>query len=43
MKSVAWSLTFQPREQTLTDEAADAAFAKLVKALGENFGAELRK
>jgi len=41
-KSVAVHLVFQSPERTLTDEDADAARARIVAALAERLGAELR-
>jgi phenylalanyl-tRNA synthetase beta chain len=41
-KSVAMHVTFQSPEHTLTDEDAAALRARIVEALGERFGAELR-
>jgi phenylalanyl-tRNA synthetase beta chain len=41
-KSVAIHLAFQSPERTLTDEEATEARAKIVAALAERFGAELR-
>jgi phenylalanyl-tRNA synthetase beta chain len=41
-KSVAIHLSFQSPEKTLTDEEADEARERIVAALGERFGAELR-
>ena len=41
-KSVALSLVFQSAERTLSDEEAGGLRAKIVDALAERFGAELR-
>ena len=41
-KSVALSLVFQSAERTLSDEEAGGLRAKIVEALAERFGAELR-
>ena len=41
-KSVALSLVFQSAERTLSDEDAAALRARIVDALAERFGAELR-
>ena len=41
MKSVSFSLTLRSHEKTLTDEQADAAIKRIVKALKE-LGAEIR-
>jgi phenylalanyl-tRNA synthetase beta chain len=41
-KSVAFSVSFQSPERTLTDEDAAALREKIVAALSERFGAELR-
>jgi phenylalanyl-tRNA synthetase beta chain len=41
-KSVAIHLTFQSPERTLTDDEAAALRARIVSALAERFGAELR-
>ncbi len=41
-KSIAFAVSFQSPERTLTDEDAAALREKIVKALGERFGAELR-
>jgi phenylalanyl-tRNA synthetase beta chain len=42
-KSVAFSLVFRAKDKTLTDEDVNAKFSKIVKALGRNFNAEIRK
>ncbi|MCX7615523.1 MAG: phenylalanine--tRNA ligase subunit beta, partial [Clostridiales bacterium] len=42
-KSIAYSLTFRVPERTLTDEEADNALRKALKALSFEFGAELRR
>jgi len=41
-RSLAWSLSFQSPERTLTDEEVDASMAAIVKALEKEFGARLR-
>jgi phenylalanyl-tRNA synthetase beta chain len=41
-KSVAFAVTFQSAERTLTDEDAAALREKIVNALADRFGAELR-
>jgi phenylalanyl-tRNA synthetase beta chain len=41
-KSIAFALSFQSPERTLTDEDAAALRERIVKALRERFGAELR-
>jgi phenylalanyl-tRNA synthetase beta chain len=41
-KSVAFSVSFQSAERTLTDEDAAALRDRIVQALHEHFGAELR-
>ena len=41
-KSLAFRVVFQSPERTLTDEDAAALRARIVQALGEQFGAELR-
>ena len=41
-KSVAFRLAFQSRERTLSDEDARTLRERVVRALGERFGAELR-
>ena len=41
-KSLAFSVTFQSPERTLSDEDAAALRDRIVAALGEGFGAELR-
>jgi len=41
-KSIAFALTFQSAERTLTDEDAAALRERIVKALAERFAAELR-
>ncbi len=41
-KSIAFAVSFQSTERTLTDEDAAALRGRIVKALGERFGAELR-
>jgi phenylalanyl-tRNA synthetase beta chain len=41
-KSIAFSVSFQSSERTLSDEDAAALREKIVAALSERFGAELR-
>jgi phenylalanyl-tRNA synthetase beta chain len=41
-KSIAFAVSFQSPERTLTDEDAATLRDKIVRALGERFGAELR-
>ncbi|HZO62321.1 MAG TPA: phenylalanine--tRNA ligase subunit beta [Gaiellaceae bacterium] len=41
-KSIAFAVTFQSAERTLSDEDAAALRARIVEALAERFGAELR-
>ncbi|MCJ7499659.1 phenylalanine--tRNA ligase subunit beta [bacterium] len=41
-RSLAWSLSFQSADRTLTDEEVDSSMASIVKALGKEFGAKLR-
>jgi phenylalanyl-tRNA synthetase beta chain len=41
-KSIAFAVSFQSAERTLTDEDAAALRDRIVQALGERFGAELR-
>jgi phenylalanyl-tRNA synthetase beta chain len=41
-KSIAFAVTFQSPERTLTDEDAAALRARIVDALADGFGAELR-
>ena len=41
-KSIAFAVTFQSRERTLTDEDAAALRGRIVTALEEAFGAQLR-
>jgi phenylalanyl-tRNA synthetase beta chain len=41
-KSIAFSVVFQSSEQTLSDEDARKLRERIVKALAERFGAELR-
>ncbi|GAB2024132.1 phenylalanine--tRNA ligase subunit beta [Lactovum odontotermitis] len=42
VKSMAYTLTFQAQEQSLTDEEITAAMSKIVKNLTEKLGAEIR-
>jgi phenylalanyl-tRNA synthetase beta chain len=41
-RSLAWSLTFQSSERTLTDEEVDASMGHIIAALEKDFGAKLR-
>jgi phenylalanyl-tRNA synthetase beta chain len=41
-KSIAFSVVFQSPERTLTDEDAAGLRARIVDALAQQFGAELR-
>lgn len=41
-KSLAFSLKYQSKDRTLTDEEVDKSFQNIVKALKDGFGAELR-
>jgi phenylalanyl-tRNA synthetase beta chain len=41
-KSIAFAVTFQSAERTLTDEDAARLRGKIIKALADGFGAELR-
>jgi phenylalanyl-tRNA synthetase beta chain len=41
-KSIAFALAFEAPDRTLSDDDAAALRARLVKALREQFGAELR-
>jgi phenylalanyl-tRNA synthetase beta chain len=43
MKSIAWSLTFQSEDHTLTDDEVEAAFSKVLAALESEYGARIRK
>jgi phenylalanyl-tRNA synthetase beta chain len=42
-KSIAISVTIQPRERTLTDQEIEALSAKVVAAVNKATGGELRK
>jgi len=42
-KSIAFSVTIQPRERTLTDQEIDALSARIVAAVNKATGGELRK
>ncbi len=42
-KSIAFSVTIQPRERTLTDQEIEALSAKVVSAVNKATGGELRK
>ncbi|HET6618397.1 MAG TPA: phenylalanine--tRNA ligase subunit beta [Dongiaceae bacterium] len=42
-KSIAFSVTIQPRERTLTDQEIEALSAKIVAAVNKATGGELRK
>jgi phenylalanyl-tRNA synthetase beta chain len=41
-KSLAYALTFQSKEKTLTDDEVTAVFQKINESLSEKFGVELR-
>ena len=41
-KSVAFSIVFRASDRTLSDKEINTQFDKIVKGLGEEFGAELR-
>jgi len=41
-RSLAWALSFQSGDRTLTDEEVDSSMAAIVKALEKEFGAKLR-
>ncbi|ADJ26527.1 phenylalanyl-tRNA synthetase, beta subunit [Dehalogenimonas lykanthroporepellens BL-DC-9] len=41
-KSLAYRLTFQSAEETLTDEKVDAVMAEIISTLGSELGAKLR-
>jgi phenylalanyl-tRNA synthetase beta chain len=41
-RSLAWSLSFQRGDRTLTDKEVDSSMAAIVKALEKEFGARLR-
>jgi phenylalanyl-tRNA synthetase beta chain len=41
-RSLAWSLSFQRDDRTLTDKEVDSSMAAIVKALEKEFGAQLR-
>ena len=43
MKSVAYSLFFQSAEKTLTDAELEEPYQKILTALSEKCGAEIRK
>ena len=42
-KSIAFSVTIQPRERTLTDQEIESLSAKIVAAVNKATGGELRK
>ena len=42
VKSVAYSITLRAPDRTLTDEEINATMDKVLKALNQQFGAELR-
>ena len=42
-KSIAYSLTFEKNDRTLTDEEVNAALNKIIETLEKKLGAELRK
>jgi phenylalanyl-tRNA synthetase beta chain len=41
-RSLAWALSFQSNDRTLTDEEVDSNMTVIVKELEEEFGARLR-
>ena len=41
-KSLAYKLVFRAEDRTLTDEETEAAFAKILRVLGNECGAQLR-
>ena len=41
-RSLAWSLTFQSPERTLTDDEVDRSMEGIVEALVKEYGARLR-
>ena len=41
-KSVAYAMTFRASDRTLTEEEITSIMNKILKALSENFGAEIR-
>jgi phenylalanyl-tRNA synthetase beta chain len=41
-RSLAWSLTFQAADRTLTDEEVNALHARIVEEISRRFGAEIR-
>jgi phenylalanyl-tRNA synthetase beta chain len=41
-RSLAWSLTYQAADRTLTDAEVNEAHARLVRELAARFGAEVR-
>jgi phenylalanyl-tRNA synthetase beta chain len=41
-RSLAWSLTFQASDRTLTDKEVSELHAKIVAEVGRHFGAEIR-
>jgi phenylalanyl-tRNA synthetase beta chain len=41
-RNLAYALTFQSPERTLTDQEIEQAHAAIVAALADQFGAELR-
>lgn len=41
-KSVAFALTLRDKDRTMTDEEANAIFARIVEAMEQQFGAKLR-
>ena len=42
MRSVAWSLTFQADDRTLTDEEVNAPHAAIIEAVKKRFGIAVR-
>jgi phenylalanyl-tRNA synthetase beta chain len=41
-RSLAWSLTFQAPDRTLTDTEVNEVHTKIIRALTERFGGEVR-
>jgi phenylalanyl-tRNA synthetase beta chain len=41
-RSLAWSLTFQSSQRTLTDDEVDKSMEEIVRALEKEYGARLR-
>ena len=42
-KSIAYSLTFEKMDRTLTDEEINSSLDKIIETLSKKIGAELRK